>query len=543
MSYIVLARKWRPKTFNEVVGQEHVIRALANALEQQRLHHAYLFTGTRGVGKTTIARILAKCFNCETGITATPCGKCDTCLEIDSGRFLDLLEVDAASRTRVEDTKDLLDNVQYLPAKGRFKVYLIDEVHMLSGHSFNALLKTLEEPPEHVKFLLATTDPQKLPITVLSRCLQFNLKAVNPETIQKQLAQILSQEQTAYEDAALQQLALSAKGSVRDALSLLDQALAFGKGKVISSEVAAMLGTVEQTKLINLITALVNNDATKLLTTIAELAELATDFSDILDEILKLLHQIALLQIVPTVATTNWSNVEILKQFATQISPEETQLYYQIGLKGKADLLLAPSARVGFEMIMLRMLAFRPDQSFPKIVSHDSEASNQTTINTLKQNATSKIAQPAPIHEVAPHKQQERKHQQVQTPIPAESNDILGKIKVTGPTKALLNHCIIKTSTATQIDLLLDPSQAPLLNKKHEERLSQAFSDYLQRPILVTITIGTANMPTIATNSKQDSEQKKAAAIKHISADQQLNEILNKFDATIIPDSIQFQEN
>src|SRR3972149_8010027 len=293
MSYQVLARKWRPKNFAEVAGQEHILRALTNALTQKRLHHAYLFSGTRGVGKTTIARILAKCLNCETDITPTPCGKCDTCTEIDAGRLIDLIEVDAASRTKVEDTRDLLDNVQYLPTKSRYKIYIIDEVHMLSGHSFNALLKTLEEPPEHVKFLLATTDPQKLPVTVLSRCLQFNLKTLSPELIQKQLQHILTQENISYEDQALHQLALSANGSVRDALSLLDQAIAFGLNKIIATDVKAMLGTSDIRKIFTLLEALTANNANMILEIINLLAESATDFMSIIDDLLEILHQIS----------------------------------------------------------------------------------------------------------------------------------------------------------------------------------------------------------------------------------------------------------
>jgi len=360
MAYQVLARKWRPRNFPEMVGQSHVLQALTNALDSNRLHHAYLFTGTRGVGKTTIARILAKSLNCEKGVTAYPCGKCLSCREIDEGRFVDLIEVDAASRTKVEDTRDLLDNVQYAPTRGRYKVYLIDEVHMLSTHSFNALLKTLEEPPPHVKFLLATTDPQKLPPTILSRCLQFNLKRITQEHIAQHLTQIVEEESIGYESQALRLLAQAADGSLRDALSLLDQAIAYGAGQLSSADVGNMLGTVEKSTVVELIKVLAAFDAPGLLQNIARLAEQNPDFVTVLGDILSLLQQIALAQVMPSTVEVNQSDGEAISQLAQQISPEDVQLFYQIGLLGRRDLPLAPEPRGGFEMVMLRMLAFRP---------------------------------------------------------------------------------------------------------------------------------------------------------------------------------------
>lgn len=360
MSYQVLARKWRPRIFREMVGQEHVLTALINALDKGRLHHAYLFTGTRGVGKTTIARILAKCLNCEVGVSSEPCDQCAACREINEGRFVDLIEVDAASRTKVEDTRELLDNVQYAPTKGRFKVYLIDEVHMLSGHSFNALLKTLEEPPPHVKFLLATTDPQKLPVTILSRCLQFNLKNLPPERIVDHLKNVLEQEDIPCDEAALWHLGRAADGSMRDALSLTDQAIAFGNGQVREAEVQAMLGSIDQRQVYGIVEALADNDAQALLACAANLAEHAPDYSDALASLINLLHRIAIAQVLPDGIDNTFGDREVVLDFAGRLAAEDVQLFYQTALLGRRDLPLAPDPRGGFEMVLLRMLAFRP---------------------------------------------------------------------------------------------------------------------------------------------------------------------------------------
>ncbi|WP_373183657.1 DNA polymerase III subunit gamma/tau [Halomonas campaniensis] len=371
MSYQVLARKWRPRTFHELVGQEHVQRALVNALDQGRLHHAYLFTGTRGVGKTTLARILAKCLNCtakgygDEGITSTPCGECDSCRAIDEGRFVDLIEVDAASRTKVEDTRELLDNVQYAPTQGRYKVYLIDEVHMLSTSSFNALLKTLEEPPPHVKFLLATTDPQKLPATVLSRCLQFTLKHMPPERIVDHLARVLEAEAVPFEESALWLLGRAAEGSMRDAMSLTDQAIAFGQGRVEHADVAAMLGTLDQRHVLALVEALAEVDAARLLAEVAALAERAPDFASVLDEVTAVLHRLAIAQMVPEALDNGHGDRDALLALAARFTAEDVQLYYQIGIQGRGDMEHAPDLRSALEMSLLRMLAFRP-QGVPR---------------------------------------------------------------------------------------------------------------------------------------------------------------------------------
>ncbi len=363
MSYQVLARKWRPRNFNELVGQEHVRQALTNALDNDRLHHAFLFTGTRGVGKTTIARILAKSLNCEQGIGSTPCGECPTCVEINEGRYVDLIEVDAASRTKVDETRELLENVQYAPTRGRYKVYLIDEVHMFSNSSFNALLKTLEEPPPHVKFLLATTDPQRLPATILSRCLQFNLKRLTLALIHDHLAKILGEEGIAFDTPALTLIARAADGSMRDALSLLDQAIAYGGGALREDEVRTMLGSIEQHHVIELLERLADNDASALLQRTAQLAEQSPDFAGVLAELTSTLHRIALAQAAPEAIGDEQGDREAVLSLAGQLAPEDVQLYYQIALIGRRDLSLAPTPRGGFEMVLLRMLAFRPDGS------------------------------------------------------------------------------------------------------------------------------------------------------------------------------------
>jgi DNA polymerase-3 subunit gamma/tau len=360
MSYQVLARKWRPHTFDEVAGQEHVLRALINALDNDRLHHAYLFTGTRGVGKTTLARILAKCLNCEQGVSSKACGECSACTEINEGRFIDLIEVDAASRTKVEDTRELLDNVQYLPTRGRYKVYLIDEVHMLSTHSFNALLKTLEEPPPHAKFLLATTDPQKLPVTVLSRCLQFNLKNLSPERIVDYLKGILDKENVPFEEAALWALARAADGSMRDALSLTDQGIAHGDGKLTANELSTMLGTIDRSTVLDICRQVAERNASAVLGLVEALAEHAPDYSGALAEILSIWHRVAVVQAVPGALDNSLGDQEVIRELAEKISREDVQLFYQICLLGRRDLPLAADPRSGLEMVLLRQLAFQP---------------------------------------------------------------------------------------------------------------------------------------------------------------------------------------
>ncbi|MCI0997797.1 DNA polymerase III subunit gamma/tau, partial [Pseudomonas corrugata] len=398
MSYQVLARKWRPRSFREMVGQTHVLKALINALDSQRLHHAYLFTGTRGVGKTTIARIIAKCLNCETGITSTPCGECSVCREIDEGRFVDLIEIDAASRTKVEDTRELLDNVQYAPSRGRFKVYLIDEVHMLSSHSFNALLKTLEEPPPYVKFILATTDPQKLPATILSRCLQFSLKNMTPERVVEHLTHVLGVENVPFEDDALWLLGRAADGSMRDAMSLTDQAIAFGEGKVMAADVRAMLGTLDHGQVYDVLHALIDGDAKALLEAVRHLAEQGPDWNGVLSEILNVLHRVAIAQALPDGVDNGHGDRDRVLALAQALPAEDVQFYYQMGLIGRRDLPLAPDPRGGFEMVLLRMLAFRPaDTADAPRQALKPVGISQATADSAKPVAAAPVVAPAAV--------------------------------------------------------------------------------------------------------------------------------------------------
>lgn len=394
MSYQVLARKWRPRRFDEMVGQEHVLKALVNALDNNRLHHAYLFTGTRGVGKTSLARLFAKSLNCEQGISSQPCGQCSACREIAEGRFVDLIEVDAASRTKVEDTRELLENVQYAPTQGRFKIYLIDEVHMLSTHSFNALLKTLEEPPPHVKFLLATTDPQKLPVTILSRCLQFNLKNLTSERIVQHLTHVLNEEQIAYEETALWLLARSAEGSMRDALSLTDQAIAFGSGTVHEEDVRMMLGAIDQRLIYNILDAITRHDGDQVLAASRDLAEFSPDYNTVLGDMISLLHRIALAQAVPNAVDNSLGDEQQVRALAGALRAEDVQLFYQIAVMGRKDLPYLPHPREGFEMVLLRMLAFRPSDVGAAPVPPPSASANTSTSPAT--NATPERSQAAP---------------------------------------------------------------------------------------------------------------------------------------------------
>lgn len=518
MSYQVLARKWRPDSFDSLVGQTHVVRALTNALDQQRLHHAYLFTGTRGVGKTTFGRILAKCLNCEEGISSKPCNKCRSCLEISAGRFMDLIEVDAASRTKVEDTRDLLENVSYAPTSGRFKVYLIDEVHMLSTHSFNALLKPLEEPPAHVKFFLATTDPQKLPITVLSRCLQFHLKCLSQEQITQQLATILQNENIAFEMEALGRLAYAAEGSMRDGLSLLDQAISFSSGEITTADVKAMLSTIEASYIYQIIEALINKDANALINITLHLAEHSVDFNHALEELITLLHQIALTQFVSDVDVGAWDKNKI-SSFANTLPQEQVQLLYQIAIAGRRDLPLAPTPRIGMEMTLLRMLAFQPVS-----VSASSTMPPVAALPVSKTNSASATSSSSPTG------------QQTQW------SEIISQLGLSGMTEVIVNHCVLEKMTDDEIILAIEPGQSILLNKKQEDRIKEALQNYLQRSIQLTINKGQTNLATPAAKIIEEKNQRKSEARESITQDPHVNEIINTFNAKIISDSIEATE-
>jgi DNA polymerase-3 subunit gamma/tau len=543
MAHQVLARKWRPRGFQEVVGQAPVVRALTNALDQNRLHHAYLFTGTRGVGKTSIARLLAKCLNCEQGVSATPCGQCNVCQAIEQGRFLDLLEVDAASRTKVEDTRDLLDNVQYAPTQGRYKIYLIDEVHMLSNHSFNALLKTLEEPPPHVKFLLATTDPQRLPITVLSRCLQFHLKNLSMEQIAKQLSTILDAEQISYEPTALKHLAQAAQGSMRDALSLLDQAIAYSNNQVTVKEVKNLLGATEPELLLNLVQTLIDHDAKQALTLVDELAEAGVDFAHTLEELLSLLHQLALEQAVPGSAQESSSYGENIAALASKLPAEELQLYYQIGLIGRRDLPLAPTPRSGFEMVLLRMLAFRPQRPGVDTLLMPPKATQQTTPTTTKASA----APAAQTAASAPHKPVTL--QAPITPPPSMASTDAGdmtndwaalfpQLGLQGAANVVASHCTISQQTAEQLKLCLDEAYSPLLNPKVEEQIKQALSNHFGHPIHISITCGVVEQDTPAVLDRKQQQQRQYQAVEALNADSNLQTLMTQFNAKLVTDSV-----
>lgn len=512
MSYQVLARKWRPKNFTEMVGQEAILRMLTNALDHQRLHHAYLFTGTRGVGKTTLARILAKCLNCESGISSKPCGTCSICQSVDSGRFLDLIEIDAASRTKVEDTREILDNVQYAPTQGRYKIYLIDEVHMLSGHSFNALLKTLEEPPAHVKFLLATTDPKRLPVTILSRCLQFNLKRVSTQQIAQHLQHICEVENIPSDSTALELLAKAADGSMRDALSLLDQAIAYCGEKVTSAETRIMLGSIEQDSIFRLLTALANDDGNQLLAEITALSEQAPNFHQLLEELLSTLHQISITQIVGEQTDTH----EQIKLLAKNISAETIQLYYQIALIGHKDLSFTPNPQQGFEMIMLRMLAFKP--------------------------ATEQIAAEQPAaHTPAKRREPDKPSPPLNPPvIKTEDNwsALLNKLNLTGMTQALASNCTLVQMDDTKVQLALSPQHQAMLNPKQNERIEEALKNYLNKPIKLEIKLTTNDIQTPAKQMQQERTEKQLAATEAIQNDAHVKQMLDMFDATLDIDSI-----
>jgi len=533
MTYQVLARKWRPQNFTQIVGQEHVTQSLIHALQHDRLHHAYLFTGTRGVGKTTIARILAKVINCENPKDYNPCGECSICRDFDQGRFMDLIEVDAASRTKVEDTRDLLDNVQYAPNQGRFKIYLIDEVHMLSGHSFNALLKTLEEPPPHVKFLLATTDPQKIPVTVLSRCLQFNLKRLLPEQIDAQMRFILQQEQIAFEENAIKVLSRAADGSMRDGLSLLDQAIVYGSGKVIYDDVANMLGTVAQQPIDDILLALAANDAKALMAKIDEVANLTPDFSDILQQLLRVLHRVALTQQLPDLVDHEFDQ-QLIDKLIRQLSPEDVQLFYQIGLIGQRDLDLAPDPRSGFEMVMLRMLTFKPQK---KAAGNSPVQQNPAIQHSSPPTISSSAQKQAVVSQTSVAIQTE----QVDKPRPSTENwpEIIQAMKIRGMTRELANNCVYGGVDESSCHLTINPAHKHLLGSKSEEKLQKALQDYYGKPLKLKITSEKTDNITPAVQMQKNREDRQQAAVDAINQDDNVQALKEHFDARVMSGTIE----
>ncbi|GMR06517.1 MAG: DNA polymerase III subunit gamma/tau [Gammaproteobacteria bacterium] len=590
MSYKVLARKWRPGSFSDVIGQQHILQSLSHALDTDRLHHALLFTGTRGVGKTTIARILAKALNCEQGISSTPCGKCDSCIAIDEGRYIDLIEVDAASKTKVDDTRELLDNVQYLPTTGRYKVYLIDEVHMLSRSSFNALLKTLEEPPEHVKFLLATTDPQQLPVTVLSRCLQFNLKRLTILEIKSQLVRILETEKIESDDAALDLLAASADGSMRDGLSLLDQAIAFGAGKVFGEDVRSMLGSIEQRYIHALVESLANDDANALFRAIDDAADRCPDFMMVLNEMLGILYHLSLVQLAPAIIEQRSLDREWLEKTGKKFRAEQLQLFYQICLTGKRDLPLAPDSRTGFEMLMLRMLAFQPGPAAPAVTitpvadetqsghkprasqkhhrqkdssqqpvarksstqnntaysQSESGAKPQTTaapLQSLKSDIPAGIPADSPIQaeQIKEPSSLPEKRPTAEAVPPVAGEDwarLARSLSVTGLTKQLALHMAPEIWDEKQLELLIDAEQEAIYSSAREKELIHALQKKLGGNIQVSIRIDTPVTETPAQKKQRQTRERQQAAEQSIKSDKSVAKMVEVFGASISPASI-----
>ena len=545
MSYQVLARKWRPKSFATLVGQEHVVRALTHALSEQRLHHAYLFTGTRGVGKTTIARILAKSLNCEVGVTATPCGTCSACTEIDSGRFVDLLEVDAATNTRVDEMRQLLENAVYAPTRGRYKVYVIDEVHMLSNSAFNAMLKTLEEPPEHVKFILATTDPQKIPVTVLSRCLQFNLKQMSPPAISGHLSRILEVEGVFSEPAALNLLARSAAGSMRDALSLLDQAIAHGSGRVDAGQVRDMLGTVDLDYLFDLLESVLDGNAAALLKTAEEMAARSLSFDAALQELSTLLTRIQIAQMVPHAIANDFPERVRLVALASRFGAEFTQLGYQIVVHGRQEMSLAPDDYSGFVMTLLRLLAFRPEAVV--VPTHEPTSAPVSRAVPLARAPESSYrtigAQPvvpasSPAAEVVQVSAVVADTQQSQTSAAVDWSSVLQQLNLSGMARELAQHCEFRRMEPGHIFLRLSPVHRHLQMKPAQDKMQQALSAHFGRALLLRIELAETESVTPAATAQRAREELQDKAVAAIEQDGFVRDVIEMFDAQLVESSI-----
>ncbi|HEX2788923.1 MAG TPA: DNA polymerase III subunit gamma/tau [Steroidobacteraceae bacterium] len=532
-AYTALARKWRPHSFAEMTGQEHVLRALANALASGRLHHAFLFAGTRGVGKTTVARILAKCLNCDCGVSATPCGECASCREIDAGRSVDLIEVDAASRTKVDDTRELLDNVQYAPTRSRYKIYLIDEVHMLSGHSFNALLKTLEEPPPHVKFLLATTEPQKLPVTVLSRCLQFNLKRLSVALISSRLTHILQAEQIAFEPAAVQLLAQAGDGSLRDALSLLDQLLAFGNGKALEADARVMLGTVHREQVQRVVELLAAGEPVALLDYARSFDELSPDYAQLLDQLAALFERVALKQLVPGFEGDELHPPELLARLAAQIAAEDLQLYYQTAILGRRDLALAPDARTGFRMTLIRMLAFRPATAPGAVAAPPASTPVHpgAAEPSLAPAAAGGVSAAAPAT-IAPA---------AETPVASSALDwsaIVASLELQGLPRELARNCALLGREGTLVRLALDPRGASMRTRALEDKLAQALSRYFGGTVRLQFELRDDAHETPARSAERIESQRRLQAQMAFEADPIVETFKQRFGASVLPESV-----
>ncbi|MBX5459987.1 MAG: DNA polymerase III subunit gamma/tau [Steroidobacteraceae bacterium] len=577
MAYTALARKYRSKTFAELVGQEHVVRALSNALESGRVHHAFLFTGTRGVGKTTIARIFAKCLNCEKaaaspqGVTAEPCGVCTACQEIDAGRFVDLIEVDAASRTKVDDTRELLDNVQYAPTRARYKVYLIDEVHMLSTHSFNALLKTLEEPPPHVKFLLATTDPQKLPVTVLSRCLQFNLKRLSVSQISEHMRHILQAEGVPFDAGGIRLVALAADGSMRDGLSLLDQLIAFGGGKVDEESARAMLGTIARDHVVKLAEHLAAGDPSALVRYAQSLDQWSPDYAQVLDELASLLVRVGLKQVVSDYEGDDVYAPELLAKLASAFTPEDVQLYYQTAIIGRRDLHLAPEPRAGFEMTLLRMLAFRPAGDSGAVAGSPAAARGAAAGSRVSGRSTAAgggeahgagaAAQPAQTSSAQAEAGARSAASAARavaggvtsaggggavSATGAASGDvdpsswavIVSQLDISGAARMLANHCVLIGRRGGVVRLGLDPRNAYVRTQGQVDKLAQALSRHFGEPVRIEFETPPAGLETPAQAEQRAEVEQLDAARQSLEADPAVQALRETFGATLVPESV-----
>ncbi|MGQ0509474.1 MAG: DNA polymerase III subunit gamma/tau [Betaproteobacteria bacterium] len=517
MSYQVLARKWRPRDFASLVGQEHVVKALQHALTENRLHHAYLFTGTRGVGKTTLARILAKCLNCEQGVSPVPCGNCGACLEIDGGRFVDLLEVDAATNTRVDEMRQLLDTAQYAPTRGRYKVYVIDEVHQLSGHAFNAMLKTLEEPPEHLKFILATTDPQKIPVTVLSRCLQFNLKQMPRGAIAGHLARVLEAEKIAFEPEALPLVAQAAAGSMRDALSLLDQAIAHGAGKVAAEGVRAMLGTIDEGYLLRLLDAVAAGEGTAVMAVADEMQARSLSFDAALQDLAALLLRLSLAQLVPEALEADYPDRDRVVALAGRFDPELTQLLYQIALQGRSDLPLAPDEHAGFAMTLLRMLAFRTEgaqaKPAPAPAGTNAPAPGPASLSPPRPAAASQ-------------------------PFGGDWAALARELPLSGAPKQLAHNAELQSFADSMVDLVIPRGMAYLAGNAYRDKLQAALEQHLGRPMRVKVSVGETSGASVAAKEADARAARQSEAARTMKGDRFVQDLVNMFDGKVIEPSV-----
>ena len=532
MSYQVLARKWRPRDFASLVGQDHVVRALRHALEQNRLHHAYLFTGTRGVGKTTLARILAKCLNCETGVTPEPCGKCSACVEIDGGRFVDLLEVDAATNTKVDEMRQLLETAQYAPTRGRYKVYVIDEVHMLSTSAFNAMLKTLEEPPEHMKFILATTDPQKIPVTVLSRCLQFNLKQMPRPAIAAHLDKLLRHENVEFEPDALGLIAASAAGSMRDALSLLDQAIAHGGGRVAAKAVGDMLGAIDQGYLLDLLEAVAAGDAAGAVRLADDMRSRSLSFDAALAGLSALLLQLALAQSAPGALESDLPEHARIVALSARLDPEMVQLCYQIALQGRQDLPLAPDEHAGFVMTMLRMLAFRPDGVKAALPAGERRAPASTPTPARRASAPATASAPTPA--AAPRPAVATAPGEVSSDWP----QIVQQLGLSAAARELARHAELRKREGNVFELMVPKSRAYLAERTYQDKLKAALDQYLGAPAVIKISVGEAATASIAAAEAVERDAKRSEAVKSVKSDGFVNDLVNLFDGRVVDSTI-----